>query len=316
MNTRKPDFFIVGAAKAGTTALYSYLSQHPEVYMSPIKEPNYFSKDVVLEHLRPQVKKRLEAENLSQYFKDGMNRILHRAYIRDEQLYLQLFSSASPDVKAGEASASYLYSSVAANEIKKFNPAAKIIIILREPAARAYSHYLMDLKLGFVKSDFANALAEDAKAEPKGWGASSLYKELGLYAEQVERYLSIFPKEQVLILLYDDLKKDEKESLRKIYHFLGINEEFIPDKSGFRNESAVPSGTIARLLLRSGSIRVKMRNLLENTPLKPLLLKILYKKPILTDQDSNTIRQLQQGYKNDIQKLSALIQRDLQQWLK
>jgi hypothetical protein len=59
-----------------------------------------------------------------------------------------------------------------------------------------------------------------------------------------------------------------------------------------------------------------MRNLLENTPLKPLLLKILYKKPILTDQDSNTIRQLQQGYKNDIQKLSALIQRDLQQWLK
>lgn len=315
MYARKPDFFIVGAAKAGTTALYSFLSQHAQVYMSPIKEPNYFSLDINPEHLRPQVKKRLEAENLEQYFKEGMKRILHRAYLRDEQQYLQLFSAAPVDVKAGEASASYLYSEVAAAEIKKFNPDARIIIILREPASRAYSHYLMDLKLGFVNGDFANALAMDAAAQPKGWGASSLYKELGMYAAQVERYLSTFPREQVLILLHDDLKNDEKGTLRKIYRFLNIDEEFLANKDGFRNESAVPSGNIARLLLRSGSLRVKMRNLLEKTPLKPFLLKLLYKKPVMTNKDRDTILQLKREFNNDVQKLSALIQRDLKQWL-
>lgn len=315
MIARKPDFFIVGAAKAGTTALYAFLSQHPQVYMSPIKEPNYFSTDIDTEHLRPQVKKRLKAENLDQYFKDGMPRILHRAYLRNEQQYLELFKAASPDVKAGEASASYLYSEVAAAEIKKFNPAAKIIILLREPAGRAYSHYLMDLKLGFTEGDFANALAIDAAARPKGWGASSLYKELGMYSTQVERYLRIFPRERVMILLHDDLRKNEKETLRSIFRFLGIDEEFSANKSGFRNESAVPSGTIARLLLRSGSLRVKMRNLLENSPVKPILLRLLYKKPVMTDKDRDTILQLKKEFNNDVQKLSALIQRDLKQWL-
>lgn len=316
MNPRKPDFFIVGAAKAGTTALYALLSRHPQVYMSPIKEPNYFSKDINLELLRPQVKERLRAENLDAYFRDGMKRILHRAYIRDEATYLRLFAPASADKKAGEASASYLYSTLAAEEIKKFNPQARIIIILREPAARAYSHFLMDRKLGFVNDDFTTALRNDAAFTPKGWGANSLYRELGHYYGQVQRYLHAFPAGQVLILLQEDLMNEQQETLQKICRFIGVNENFLAPDSGFRNESAVPSGKIAALLLRSGTLRVKLRNLLEHTPFKKVLLKLLYRKPELTESDRETLQALRKEYKTEIEQLAALIDRDLHTWLR
>lgn len=316
MNPRKPDFLIVGAAKAGTTALYALLTQHPQVYMSPIKEPNYFSKDINLDLLRPQAKERLKAENLEAYFSGGMKRILHRAYLREETQYLQLFAAAAPDQQAGEASASYLYSQVAAEEIKKFNPQAKIIILLREPAARAYSHYLMDRKLGFVSDDFTTALRNDAAFTPKGWGANSLYRELGHYYEQVQRYLITFPASQICILLQEDLMNEQQQTLRKIYRFIRVAENFMARDSGFRNESAVPSGKIAALLLRSGTVRVKLRNLLERSPLKKLVLQLLYRKPELTERDRQTLQALRKEYKTEMEQLAALIDRDLHTWLR
>ncbi|MBP6414624.1 MAG: sulfotransferase, partial [Bacteroidia bacterium] len=134
IETNKPDFFIVGAAKSGTTSLYHYLNQHPEIYLSPIKEPNFFSSDIKIENLRQSVKNRIKAENIDQFFNDGMKRTIHRAFIRDEHQYLQLFAPAAPGQLKGEASPSYLYSEVAAKSIFAFNEKAKIIIILREPS--------------------------------------------------------------------------------------------------------------------------------------------------------------------------------------
>ena len=315
MQQKKPDFFIVGAAKAGTTALYAYLKQHPQIYMSRIKEPNYFAKDIDTDLLRPQVRKMLEAENISSFINGESTEVIHRAYIRTEEDYLKLFRNVSPETKAGEASASYLYSIVAASEIFKFNPHARIIIILREPAQRAWSHYLMDLKIGFTTLSFSDALEADRLYQPKGWGANSLYRELGFYYLQVKRYLDVFPAEQVCILLQDDLRKNKKETLQNLYRFLGVNDTFIADESGFKNEAAVPSGRLATLMLRSSKLRIYLRNILGNSKIKEILLRLLYKKPEMTDRDKNELKQLKREFAEDIRQLSVLINRDLDAWL-
>jgi hypothetical protein len=315
-SSKKPDFFIVGAAKSGTTALYHYLRQHPDIYMSPIKEPNFFSTDIILENLRQSVKNRIKAENIDQFFKDGMKRVIHRAYIRNKEQYLQLFSQAASGQVTGEASPSYLYSETAAQEIFKFNENSKIIIILREPSGRAYSHYLMDLKLGFTQDSFKVALEKDRTTTPKGWGASSLYLELGQYYNQVKRYFDTFPSNHILVLLQKDLYQDKSATLKKLFDFLGVSNDFVPHESDFKNESTVPKNKMISYLLKSDFIRVKARNFLEHSPLKKLILHLLYKKPESKNSDEETKKEIKILLKDDVIRLSKLINRNLDEWLK
>lgn len=314
-NIHKPDFFIVGAAKAGTTALYDFLRQHPGIFMSPVKEPHFFSKDIDLNLLRKKVKQRIEAENMDAYFKSGMNRIIHRAFIRDQSVYLKLFEGAGPYKKAGEASPSYLYSKVAAREIREFNPDARIIILLRQPAKRAYSHYLMDRKLGFTSSSFSVALEEDRRHIPKGWGANSLYRELGFYHEQVKRYLDVFPENQVMVLLQEDLTGQYENTLRKTFRFLDVDDSIVLRPAEKINESVIPTGDLSAFLLRSGALRVKARNLLRNKWIKSQIQRLLYTKAGMSSEDEKMIRTLTAEYRSDIERLSALINRDLSIWL-
>ena len=316
IETNKPDFFIVGAAKSGTTSLYHYLNQHPEIYLSPIKEPNFFSSDIKIENLRQSVKNRIKAENIDQFFNDGMKRTIHRAFIRDEHQYLQLFAPAAPGQLKGEASPSYLYSEVAAKAIFAFNEKAKIIIILREPSSRAYSHYKMDLKLGFTQDSFKLALEKDKNAIPKGWGSSSLYIELGQYYLQVKRYLDLFPKENVLILLQKDLYKKKEETLKTLFQFLQVKDDFVPIEPEFRNESVIPASRITSFLLKSDFIRVKARNFLGQSKLKKYILNLLYKKSEFNNEDELVLQEIKNQLKEDVMQLSKLINRNLDEWQK
>ena len=201
MNKAKPNFFIVGAAKSGTTSLYAYLNQHPEVYMSPIKEPNYFSTDIDLEAIRPQVKERIKLLDIDSFINGPMDTKIHRAFITKEDQYLALFRNVKNEKAIGDASASYLYSKVAAQNIYKFNSEAKIIIVLRHPVQRMYSHYLMDRRMAVTTLEFEKALLEDRNNPSQSWGSKSLYYELSEYFEQVERYYDLFSSKQILILL-------------------------------------------------------------------------------------------------------------------
>ena len=145
MNGKKPNFFIVGAPKAGTTSLYAYLSMHPEVFMpSTIKEPDYFSHKAIL------------AQNL--YY--------NTTHVTNLEEYLDLFSLANGEKAIGEASVSYLYYQEAARNLYDFNPEARIIIILREPVERAFSHYLMDARLGLIKATFDDIVFEKLSGQP------------------------------------------------------------------------------------------------------------------------------------------------------
>jgi Sulfotransferase family len=198
-----PNFFIVGAANSGTTSLYSYLKQHPRVFMPALKEPHYFSQ------IRPSHEQRYM-----------------RTYVTNEQVYLRLFSKAANFNAIGEASPSYLFDPVAPLRIHKTVPRAKIIILLRDPVERTHSHYLMDVREGLQERPFYEALQHDWTRKEKGWGVSHLYVELGLYAEQIKRYLSTFAPEQVLILTFNDLARageSDKSAIARVLNFLQVD---------------------------------------------------------------------------------------------
>ncbi|MFN0188184.1 MAG: sulfotransferase domain-containing protein [Bacteroidia bacterium] len=316
MSTAKPNFFIVGAAKSGTTSLYDYLNQHPEVYMSPIKEPNYFASDIDLDAIREEVKSRIKLLNVDEYIKSDMKKSMHRAFITSFDQYLALYRFAKNEKAIGEASASYLFSKTAARNIFEYNSNAKIIMVLRQPAQRAYSHYLMDQRMALTNLSFEDALAEEAKHPIRNWGATSLYLELGLFSEQVKRYLDVFPRDQVLILLNEELRHSTKATMKKVYSFLNVNPNFNVSLEKDFNTAAVPRNPIVRKLITVNTFRVKIRRALKNSFLKEIIKKLLFTKPEKGEMQPETKVQLEKYYKNDIKSLEKLIDIELSTWQK
>ncbi len=280
-----PNFFIVGVGKGGTTSLYKYLSSHPDIYMSPIKEPNYFAKDLHEFH------DCLDIQIPIKEFKD----------------YISLFKGARGKKAIGEASVSYLYSNVAPLEIKRLIPNAKIIIILRNPIERALSHFLMNLRDGLiVDTCFCKAIQK-----------RPLYLKLGLYAEHIEKYCNIFGEDNMLILFYEDLKENPKKLLKKIFLFLEVSPEFLPKNLNKWNVSYEPRSLLIHRLV------MDMRESLKFFP-KPLryVLKAMYTRLFMKEKSDkySFIREckgfLIQYYEDEIYKLSMLTRRDLNHWLK
>lgn len=317
MSTEKkhPDFFIVGAAKAGTTSLYHYLEQHPQIYMSPVKEPNHFSTDTDIGQLRPTALKRLKALKIDEFLKGDMSNKIHRAYITDRNQYASLFRLAPANKKTGEASPAYLYSKKAARAIFDYNPDAKIIIILRNPVQRAFSHYLMDRKLAFTNKSFEDALQEDRSHTSRSWGSTSLYLDLGEYYEQVKRYTDLFSKENILIMLSEELRQHPEETISALYRFTGVDDSFKPDLSQAHNKAAVPRNALMHQLLSFSGLRVMIRRNLKNGFIKNGLRRIMFGAPKENKPSAEMTEQLKKYFHQDILKLSELTGKDLTQWL-
>jgi len=210
---RKPDFFIVGAARSGTTSLYNYIVQHPLIVMSPIKEPHFFSE----------------------FYPSGK-------IVRDKNDYLSLFKNIPSYIKAGEASSFYLYSSIAAEQIKSFIPNPKIVILLRNPIDRAYSLYWHLLRAGEENLSFEKALNAEPDRIKNGWLYGYHYTTSGFYYDQVLRYLKVIGKENVNIFLFEDLNNDPHAVCQNIFSQLNIdmnvtiNCEKIYNKSGMHKK--------------------------------------------------------------------------------
>ncbi len=212
LRRRVPDFFIVGHAKSGTTALYEMLRRHPEIYMPDGKEPWFLASD-----MRPRFQR---------------STIGAPPQTLDE--YLGLFASAAPGQRVGEASSSYLWSRTAAQEIAEVQPDARIIAILREPASFLRSLHLQLLQTHVeVKKDLRRAISlEAARREgrhiPRRSHRPQLlqYSDHVRYVEQLRRYHARFPAEQVLILIYDDFRSDNEGTVRKVLRFLEVDETY------------------------------------------------------------------------------------------
>ncbi len=286
-----PNFFIVGSAKAGTTSLYQYLRRHPEVFMSPVKEPHYFSQ------VAPD---------------PGLRFIYAHKSVRDEASYQKLFRGAKQASAIGEASTSYLWDEKTPARIKAAVPAAKIIIMLREPAARAYSHYLNDVREGIEKRPFLQALEEDHARARKGWGISHLYVELGLYTEQVRRYLTSFPEKNVRVLFFEEFGADTKAILRQVWDFLNLEapRQGHDEYQVTHNAYAAPRSIVAQAILGTPALRAMGRLLPK--PLRRLgrdrILLRQEKKPALDPRARDFLREI---YEPDRARLAKVLKRRL-----
>lgn len=289
-----PNFIVIGAAKAGTTALYWYLAEHPEVFMSPVKETNFFA-----------------------YGLDARGELLygdpehHQFPIKSLPDYEKLFAGAGDAAALGEASPIYLECPQSADRIRRLLPATRIICGLRHPVDRAYSDYLMHLR------DRGRALdpVHDLSASAAWTRPDSHWMRVSRYHQQLLRYYNAFSRDQIHIFLFDDLKRSPRRVMRDLYRFLGVDSEFVPDLATPHNVGGMPASRLLEGVFTSRAIRsvvapwiparaanwirrVRTHNLRQAPPL-PAGLK----------------QELTYRFRADIVKTSELIERDLGHWL-
>lgn len=317
---RKPNLFIVGASKSGTTALHNFLNQHPDIFMSRPKELRFFCKDHI--------------QRSDDYLKKNWwNPLKRRDYyrIRTKEEYLSNFAERKDEKMAGESSPHYLISEVAAREIHKFNPDSKIIIILRNPVDWLYSAHAQTIRSGSeTVSDFEKAIAleKDRRLGKRIPKFSQLvdprtlfYSERATFSKGVKRYLDTFDRKQIKIIIYDDFKKDNAKVYREVLEFLGVAPNFIPKFEHIHGRQKV-SFIKLRMLWRSKKIRGVLR--LPKYVLPKRFVEASKKLAgfqngdvfIKSDEkaipmDPKLRRKLMKEYKPEVQELSKLVGRDL-----
>jgi hypothetical protein len=201
-----PDFLVIGAPKAGTTALHVALSGHPELYMSAIKEPKFFLTD------GPPPAKGGPGDALT-----------YREHVWRRADYEALFDPAPPGTLTGESTPLYLYNRAALRRIRAEIPAAKLIVIVRDPVERAHSNWTHLWSAGLEPvGDFVRACDQEERRIAAGWASFWHYTGLGRYGEQLEYLFSLFPREQVLVLRYRRLVDDPAGTMDQICVFLGV----------------------------------------------------------------------------------------------
>ncbi len=237
-----PNFFIAGAPKSGTTSLYHYLAQHPEIYMSPIKEPHYFASEIRLERFSERLRPRAEqdAGTLRAYLDGPMLEKRFGGVVTEWSDYLRLFRNADGETAIGEASVCYLWSDSAAANIRRSIPDARIILILRNPVEMAFSMYLHTLRNGAIHCSFREAI--EMGLEQRGGPIDVMHPFLGMgfYHQQVKRYLETFPAERIVIYWYDEYQADPARIVADIFRFLKVDATFRPDISRRYLEAGVP----------------------------------------------------------------------------
>jgi len=278
-----PNFFIVGAPKAGTTSLYEYLNQVSEIYMSPVKEPRFFA---------PVITKYFHAKQMN------------------EKEYLKLFENIKNEIAIGEASVAYLRDPEAPKLIHNKIPNAKIIIILRDPIERAYSHYLADLRRGSVRISFLDAIDTKIELDDEQKLNRHIILEPGFYAEQVKRYLDTFGPNQVKIIIFEEFIKDPKKTFEEVLEFLGIEKTIVNTGKKF-NVYGRPRNKISELILGNKTVRKFAKSLLPKNMNLFVIENILNKKtkkPQMGEKENQILSEL---YYENIIKLEKIINRKL-----
>jgi len=279
---RWPNFFIVGAAKCGTTSLYEYLKKTPGIYMSPVKEPKFFSRiDPV--YLPPPV-------------------------IRDKKKYLALFKKIKDEKVIGEASPVYLRDPQSPKLIHDTVPNARIIIMLRDPVERSFSNYLFLKGLGIETLPFMDAMKKALNSQDYD---SRRIADASFYSQQVKTYLDTFGKNLVKIIIFEEFVKDTRRVVKDVLEFLEVNAEPPESIGEVHNPFAVPRGPFATFVLRSRFMLKIRYNLVPHTMGSYLIRNVLKKKgtePELSQEDRIFFEEI---YRNDVKKLREILGRPI-----
>lgn len=294
-----PNFLVVGAAKSGTTSLYHLLGQHPEIYMSPEKEPEYFS-----------------FQNEPVNFIGPGNRPLNAGIITDNAEYLALFEGVTGETTIGECSTSYLFLPQAAVNIHTALPHCRIIIILRQPAERTYSHYLDHVMSLNEALSFEEALAAEPERRAQNWRWGYQYSGHSRYYQQVKRYYDRFGERNVLVCLFERLQTEPRNLMADIYRFLGVDDAFRPNVGVVHNPSGQPRRMrFQKFLMESNPVKTGLKRLVP-PPLREYLRRWLLKTNLQrTALDPQTRHRLVELFREDVLALQGLIGQDLSGWL-
>ena len=282
---RWPNFFIVGAPRAGTTSLHEYLNKIPDIFMSPIKEPKFFSeKTVSIKHPDKP--------------------------IRDKKKYLELFKNTRNEKYLGESSTSYLSDPQAPKLIHEVSPQAKIIIILRDPVERVFSHYLMYVRDGWWNHSFKEQIQKEIKNKVKPF-ERNMELNTSFYYDNVKRYIDTFGIKQVKIIIFEEFIKNPKKTMEEILEFLEITHtihNFKPEKF---NSYIEVRGKI-RKSIRKNRILAKIVKLTFPIKLQLLMRNKFFivntSKPKINNDDKEFLKKL---YQPDVEKLQTILSHNL-----
>ncbi|MBN1237502.1 MAG: sulfotransferase [Gammaproteobacteria bacterium] len=304
---RFPDFFIVGAAKSGTTSLHRYLAQHPAVFVPAIKEPNFFAYcDRELDLTGPASRR-------------WIRKVVYGRTIRDEQQYLSLFAEAKPQQLVGESSPRYLYYPNAIVNLSLRVPSAKLIVLLRDPVLRAYSHYRMNREYNLEPcSRFEDAVALEDQRVAKGFGWDWHYLRVSRYGEQLRRLLAHYPREQVFVCTYERLVAAPAAVCTEICTFLGISADYDFDFSKRHKVTRPYRGDVGLLLYHPNlTLAGRVARRIVPFPIQRRIksgIDFLDRKRPPVPLDTATYHQLRAGMTEDIETLTALTDLDISPW--
>ena len=289
-----PNFFIVGAAKSGTTSLYHYLDQHPDIFMSRVKEPHYF--------------------------------VDWDKYVKNLEGYEALFAAWNGERAVGEASTGYLYDSSSPARIKELVPHAKIIILLRNPAEMAFTLWRHMRRLGkrgehktfraALKAENARLGDHEFKAKNQdSWHGNFYYYNRALYYPQVKRYYDTFGKSNVHVIIFEEFAGNPIEKCREVFRYLGVDESFMPSIDRFNVGREVRHRGLQKLICNpperikalAGLMPGRVRNRIKET-----LLRINAKKAPTFEPSIK--EELLANYRSDVEKLEKLLGRKLSIW--
>jgi hypothetical protein len=297
-----PNFVLAGPAKSGTTALYLMLRQHPQIFFPDNKEPRFFAY----------------SDSPPRYAGPGDEKRFNKTTIYRLEDYLELYKDIGDAIAIGDASPIYMHVPQSVYAIKEYIPEAKIIIVLRNPVERAFSVYLQHLRNGDEKLSFEEAIQQEEKRVLQNWGLGWRYLYLGYIADQIERYLETFGKTQVFFVLYDSFRRDNIETSKGLFTFLGVDSSYSPNivKANVggivRNQWLYKSLSSTRLIgVLKPAIPVKYRRIANLWRLN-MQSRLVEKPELLAEQ----IADLTKLYEKDIRKTEVLTGYDLSEWLK
>ncbi|MBD2577469.1 sulfotransferase [Oscillatoria sp. FACHB-1406] len=294
-----PNFLIIGVQKSGTTSIYNYLKQHPQIYMSPVKETNFLSRDW---EKNPATKSQSVAPKIDSFKK-----------------YCELFDEVKDEIAIGEASPNYLFHyDISIPLIQRYVPEAKLIAILRDPTERAHSDYLMHIR------DAIDTQRRNLLDQIKYSSHTSYTLRKGFYGQQLQHFYDRFDRQKIRVYLYDDLRVDAEKFMQEIYRFLEVDDNYCPDVSRRSQVAKIPKNqTINRILKKQNPLRTTVSSILK--AFMPVEMRQTIRSSLIElNSDEKSIvkitpeerEALVEFYRHDILQLQDLIDRDLSAWLK
>lgn len=295
-----PNFLVVGAGRAGTTSLHHYLGQHPDVYLCPEKSPNFF----------------VSHEPLPEWEGPSLRQMAQQ-WVSDRREYEAFFDDVDGETAIGEVSPVYLQAASAPRRIHQTCPDIRLVAILRDPVDRAYAHYLGRRRDGLEsRADFQEVVAAELSRPLPDDVAFGSYLGCGRYHHFLAGYYELFPEERIRVYLFDELEEDARGLLADLFEFLGVDSDFVPDTERRHAQTGVIRNPVLRFAwTKSVALRTALRPHLPAS-IRDAALPVFLPSLTRPALDPTLRAELIEVFREDVERLQALIDRDLSHWLR